>query len=368
MRPTGVGRYSLRLLTAMANSNEDMQIKALVDRKVLECGIFGAIADASSISLVPVDIPPIGPFRDLKYLVQKGQWGKYDVFHCLSSNYPAVMSRKGVVTIHDLKYIRYPRYLGPIWLPKLAYLQFIYRRALSRCMRVIVDASCTRDDILAKFPWIESTKIRVVHLAGQLDFSSNARKEAPTAAIPNEPYFLYVGEQRPHKNLPMLLRAFEMFRTTEQGADHRLVLAGARHASADHDTTALGIRMGDSLVQLGSVTDAELLRLYRHAQALVFVSLYEGFGLPTLEAMAAGIPVLASRTPALMEVGGEACLYADPLNPSDIADKMVLIASDEALRRRLVDKGRQWSASFSWERTASETIAVYREVASDASS
>jgi glycosyltransferase involved in cell wall biosynthesis len=237
----------------------------------------------------------------------------------------------GVVTIHDLAFERYPddfsRRTG-------AKYRFFTRRAARSAERVICVSQHTADDVAATYG-VDESRIRVIPEAPAL--------AAGTAEPPPGPYVLAVGDLRAKKNLGRLVEAWQ-----RAGIPHRLVLAG------------LGTMEVPGGVELtGYVDDARLDALMRGADLLVHPSLYEGFGLVVLEAMARGTPVAAARATALPETGGDAAEYFDPLDVDDMAAAILraLGRADDLARR-----GREWAAGFSWEATGAATADVYREL------
>ena len=165
---------------------------------------------------------------------------------------------------------------------------------------------------------------------------------------------IFVGLLKPHKNVARLLRAFARVRDR---IPHRLVLV-ARHRdvrNVDRDALALAAKLGDRVELLDEVPFAELLARVRAAQAAVQPSLHEGFGLPAVEAMAAGTPVLASRAGAMPEVCGDAALYCDPESEEDIARALLALGTDATLRARLAEAGRRRAHQFSWDACAATT-------------
>jgi glycosyltransferase involved in cell wall biosynthesis len=179
-----------------------------------------------------------------------------------------------------------------------------------------------------------------------------------------DPFFLYVGAAYPYKNLPRLLDAFALF-LRRSANPFQLVLAG------DHEQFAPPLReraerigIAERVIFPGTVSEAELVALYEAARAYVFVSLREGFGLPGLEAMTRGSPVVAARAGSLPEIYGESAEYCDPHDAESIATALSHVATDEELRLRLAERGRQRAAEFSWRRMAEETLAVYRDALS----
>jgi glycosyltransferase involved in cell wall biosynthesis len=175
-------------------------------------------------------------------------------------------------------------------------------------------------------------------------------------------FSLIVGQGSPYKNQPTMIRAF--VEAMGSRTDHKLVLV-RRFSRVDREMQQLLARpeVARVVVPVSHVTDQILFALYRHARMLLFVSRYEGFGLPALEAMAFGLPVLGSTSPAVLEVTGDAALHADPENQRDIADKIRRLDQDEPLRQRLIEAGTARVHEFTWERAARQTLDVYREAA-----
>jgi glycosyltransferase involved in cell wall biosynthesis len=251
----------------------------------------------------------------------------------------------GVVTVHDLAFEAHPedfsRRTG-------AKYRFFAPRAARSAELVICDSAFTRDDLCARYA-IDPHKVRVVPLAPALP--------AGTAEPPPGPYVLAVGDLRAKKNLGRLVEAWRDLRA--QGIEHRLVLAGMDAGGGPALRAAAG---GEPLELTGYAPPEHLDALLRGADLLVHPSLYEGFGLPMTEAMARGCPVAAAQASALPEVAGDAAVYFDPLDVSGMAAAIRGALEDEALRERLVERGRARVAALSWERTARETAAVYREL------
>jgi glycosyltransferase involved in cell wall biosynthesis len=251
----------------------------------------------------------------------------------------------GVVTVHDLAFEAHPE--GFSTRTGLKYRTLVPRAARS-AERVICDSAFTRDDLRLRYG-VDGGKVRVIPLAPAL--------AAGDATPPEGPYVLAVGDLRPKKNFARLATALAELHAG--GLPHRLVIAGVDAGERERIRAAAG----DAPVELpGYVGDEVLDALMRGADLLVHPSLYEGFGLVLLEAMARGCPVAAARATALPETAGDAAAYFDPLDTGDIAVVIGRVLGDRELREELIERGRRRVREFSWERTAGETLGVYREL------
>ena len=269
-----------------------------------------------------------------------------DLVHAPNCFLPLRRPCPGVVTVTDLAFEAFPDDFGRRtgW----KYRTFT-PRAVRSAQRVIAISAFTRDDLVARYG-IDAAKVRVIHLAPALAVGS-------AAPPPGGPYLLAVGDLRAKKNHERLVRAWRTLRA--DGLAHRLLLAGADAGEGPRLRAAAG---GEPLEITGYVDDAQLDALMRGADLLVHPSLYEGFGLVVVEAMARGVPVVAARTTALPEAGGDAALYADPLDVEDLAESIRTVLEDAERRTSMVAAGRARAAQLSWERTARETAAVYQEL------
>lgn len=248
-----------------------------------------------------------------------------------------------VVTVHDLVPVRWPGTM-PRW--HRFYTTTSMRRILDAADRIITPSQDTADDVAALLG-VSLDKIRVIRLGVDKVFS---RPAAPAPAA-LQPYILFVGTPEPRKNLAKLVSAMTILRG--RGFQERLVIAGSGGWGDD-------VLRSPFVERAGRVSDVELHSLYSHAACVVIPSLHEGFGLPALEAMASGAPVVAANSGALPETTGNAAVMVNALRPEAIADGIAEALSD---RSSLVARGRERAKEFSWENTAALTTAVYREVA-----
>lgn len=288
-----------------------------------------------------------------------GEWiaGACDVVHGLNYFTPSVRHARRVATIHDLTALRFPQWHTPAVQRYAARL----RRTASRHDLLIADSKATMEDIVTLLG-VPSERIRVVPLAAGPGFvpqeGGTVDRVLGSLGI-RRPYLLHVGSLEPRKNLVRLLQAFERSQARDS---HDLLLIGATGWRNDN-IFALAERLAPRVRILSGVAAADLPAVYAGATALVYPSLWEGFGLPPLEAMACGTPVACSATSSLPEVVGDAAVTFDPLDKVAIAHAMDLLVGDSALRQALAAAGLERASLFSWERTAAATLAAYLELA-----
>ncbi|NLG96492.1 MAG: glycosyltransferase family 4 protein [Chloroflexi bacterium] len=250
-----------------------------------------------------------------------------------------------VVTIHDASVYAFPQAYS---LPFRTKYRLSYLKA-ARSARMIITVSEFSKQELVRWCKAKPDRIEVIpHGSEQLMGVVPDASILQRAGFENEKYFLGVGSQSPHKNFHGLIEAF---RRLDRG-DIRLVLVGGKF---DRVFQSSNNELPENTVHLGYVKDAELKALYQNAVGFVFPSFYEGFGLPVLEAMTAGCPVICSKTASLPEVGEDAVLYADPHDPDTITQKMIALLSSESLREILRNAGCAQAKKFSWETTARST-------------
>lgn len=226
------------------------------------------------------------------------------------------------------------------------------RRAVMAAQGVICISENTKKDLLEMYP-LDEKKVKVTPLASGIDASMVHGPER----VPDRPYFLYVGLRYGYKNFDGLLSAFAGVQ--QKRRDTLLCVVGAPFSDSEARRMAeLGV--ANAVEFFGHVTDPHLAKLYHRSVAFIYPSLYEGFGIPPLEAMACGAPVVASDRSSLPEVVGNAGILFDPDKTSDLADIMIMLADDPSQREQLIAKGIVRAKAFSWEKTVAETMEVYR--------
>jgi len=263
---------------------------------------------------------------------------------------PLLRGVRSVVLAHDLLPLRYPQF-SPLLAYHLAYVPLVLHRAV----RVLCNSEATAREVHGRLG-VSARRLEPIRLG----FDPGLLRPL---GLERQPFFLVLGRHDPHKNLARVLQAFAA--VPDPGGELRLVLVGPQ----DRRTTPQLQRLADELGIAGRcdwlpwVSDAERLELLNRCRALVMVSLWEGFGLPALEAMACGAPVIAARAGALPEVVGDAALLVNPRDPGEIAAAMAALERDGALARRLSEGGPARAAGFRWQDTAAHVTGILRELA-----
>jgi glycosyltransferase involved in cell wall biosynthesis len=268
---------------------------------------------------------------------------------------PVRTDQRLVVTVHDLAFQRFPELFPPRW-------RWLYRTGLraaeKRADAILVPSQSTADDLTASTS-VQASRVYVTPLAPSLAVSDEDPDEVFERLGVARPYVLSVGTVEPRKNLVRLVRAY---RQVAPEVPHALVLAGAPGWRAETLEAELARPGPGTIVRTGSVSGEDLDVLYRGADVFAYPSLYEGFGLPVVEAMAHGVPTLASNASSFPEVAGDAALLVDPTDVSEIAEGLARLLTEAGLADDLRQRGLQRAATFTWAATARATLDVYRHL------
>jgi glycosyltransferase involved in cell wall biosynthesis len=286
-----------------------------------------------------------------------------NLFHAPHYVLPPLTPCRAVVTIHDCIHLRFPQYL-PNRLG-YAYARSALWIAAHRSARVLTVSEASKRDILRYFR-IPESKITVIHNAIDERFN----EEPPADEVMrvreryqlNDPFILYAGNIKPHKNLERLIEAFHIIRRGELEHVKLLIIGDEISKYATLRRTVHRYKLHKHVRFFGFVPDATLAILYRLARVFVFPSLYEGFGLPPLEAMASGTPVITSNVSSLPEVVGDAAMLIDPYKPDAIAGAMRRVLVDDRLRDDMRERGLARSREFSWGQSIRRVRQIYEEV------
>ena len=358
----GIGRYVVSLAQAMAPLlARDERLILLRDPSQPSPWNLTALA-GERVQVVDVSVSPFSPLQQLMIPRLLRRLGA-DLYH---SPYYLMPYRTGcptLLTVHDLIPLLFPKHST---IQARLFFRWATALALRTAHRVIAVSEATRRDLLAHFR-IPTRRVVTIPEAADQAFHRRPPDEAKAVRQEHdlpEQYILYLGSNKPHKNLARLIEAFS--RITFHASRFTLVIAGVwdpRYPEARQRAESLAL--GKAVRFLGPVAERDLPALYSGATLFTFPSEYEGFGLPVLEAMACGTPVACSNISSLPEVVGDAALTFDPTNTNAIANALNRLLSDTDLRADLRERGLRQAAQFSWERTARDTLAVYRQTVRD---
>lgn len=258
---------------------------------------------------------------------------------------------KQLAAIHDINFAHRPKDLP--WL-KAKYYNYFFPRFAHRAKRIVTVSYFSKEDISRTYK-INNDKIDVVYNGVNTLYlpTSEVEKEIVRAKYSDgNEYFLFIGSLHPRKNICGLLRAYDAFRTSVDSKVKLLVVGESMFKTSDIELAYEGMRYKDDVVFTGRLSEEDLHQVLGAAMVLTFVPFFEGFGIPVIEAMNAGVPVICSNTTSLPEVGGHAVLYVDPFSRSQIMDAMIKIFQEKELRDLLVLKGFEQKEKFSWDKTA----------------
>ncbi len=355
----GVGRYSANLLRHLVTAGSGHSFIAYCDpdsaHKVPDHpGIEKRIVSQPVFS-VPAQVSWAREIKD----------SKVDLFHSPHFPVPLMYDGAKVTTIHDVIPLVYPQSM-----PSKAgriYFRNMSRLATRRSHAVITVSQASKVDIV-KHLKVSEDKVRVIYEAVEMDYCPMDRAAAKKIVADQwgvtDPFLLYVGAHKPHKNIPGLVKAYSQLEPA-MVAQFPLVLAGEEDKRFPEVQQAIKkLKLRRSVISLGFVEEKRLAALYSASRALCYPSLSEGFGFPPLEAMACGAPVVASNQSCMPEVLGDGAYMVDVRNIGEFTEALHLILTDEDLRGDLRRRGAAKVAEYSWDRAAAETIAVYEELMS----
>lgn len=355
----GAGVYTCNLIRALAAVDDENEYVVFA-----RDGAFDDLQRERpqfQVAHVSAGSRPLRLFWEQLLLPFQAKGRAIDVVHSPHHTAPVLtLGCRRVVTFHDLTFFilpeRYPR-------ARRLYFRSVSWTAAKVADRLICPSQVVMDDIV-RLLHVSPAKVRPIAEAAAPEFRPLEDKAAlerfRLKYLLPEHYILSVGSLEPGKNRTTLLKAFAKLR--RQGIEHKLVVAGQRawkYRDDLHLVEELDLK-GD-VIFTGYIPEEEMPALYNAADLFVFPSLYEGFGLPVLEAMACGVPVVASNVSAIPEVAGDAALLIDPRDPDLLCDSLARVLKDDRLRATLRRRGLERAAQFSWEKAARETIEVYRE-------
>jgi len=366
----GAGRYILNLIKGMLSLDED-----------IEYILFGTCSDSRYLPLAyglkqefPHSHMGFRFFKAGQKMLKTRELLRFppiellglrgDIVHAMDYNIPPTINKNIILTIHDLAFMRFPE-LNFEWFIK-KYSRMVAKNTLLS-KKILAPSQSTAHDIHKYFN-TEKHKIETVHLAAAPAFrllpSSEIDCLVPEAFGIKPPFLLSVGTIEPRKDFPTLIGAYNTARQRQPGFIHRLVIAGRTGWKSEETyRTREASPYKDDIIFTGRLTDRELVQMYNQADVFVYTSLFEGFGLPPLEAMSCGLPVICTDSSSLTEVVDDAGILVPPGNTRVFAEKILLVTGSRDLKKKLSQSSLKRAGEFSWKKTAEKTLSVYREAA-----
>jgi glycosyltransferase involved in cell wall biosynthesis len=367
---SGVGVYTRNLIRSLSLLDQRNQYlllfdnQELMERELLETG--AANRNNISAKLLPYSVFSLRNQLSLPHSLR--QFGT-DVFHSPNFMIPlAGVQQKSVVTVHDLIPLLFPHYTRR---SKKRRVFPIYKRIMGRIARladaILADSECTRQDILRTLK-VPGQKVHRIHLGVDEKFSpgpstGRVRRRFGISGT----LLLCVGRQDPYKNVIAAVKAFEIIARRRSDLNCHMLIVGEKDPRYPEVSDYISRRnLSGEVVTTDYLADDDLVDAYREADLLIHLSLYEGFGLPPLEAMACGTPVVCSDRSSLPEVLGDAACFTNPYNAPKAAENIITVLTNETLRSQLIAKGIKQAARYRWETTARQVVGVYRKVVAGA--
>ncbi len=347
----GYGYFIYEVLRRMVNEHPEHEFLFIFDRPFNKRFVF-----SSNVKAIVAGPPARHPvlwkwWYDIQIprLLKKH---KADIFLSCDGFCSLTTKVPQCLVVHDLSFIHYPSFIRR---SHLLFYKHFTPKFLEKAKSIATVSAFSKNDIVSRYK-VKEEKITVVYSAAKeifhpVDF--NTQEQTRNKYSGGKNYFIYAGAIHPRKNLVQLLKAFSVFKK-RQKSDWKLVLAGRLAWKYERFKESLkSYKYRDDVVLTGYIEEKELADLIGSAYALVYPSLFEGFGVPVVEAMRCHIPAVTSINSSMQEIAGDAALYANPTDHADIADKMMLLYKDESLRNRLIQKGIERSKEFNWDNTAS---------------
>lgn len=353
----GIGRYSQELFTRVLKMDQANRY-FLFYNKSLEPALLEDLEQYPNAVLVEANFRHYSLLEQTSFLKLLNKYN-LDLAHFPNFNVPYFYQKPFVVTIHDMVHHK----IGGAKRSHLAHF-FAYKKiianAAAKARKIITVSEYSKKDIV-NFLQLPPGKVTVIYEGASLvpEISENKVREVKKSYLLEKPYFLFVGVLERKKNLVNLTRGFDYFLQKYKLKMDFVIVGKSDSHYPEIKHHALDIKNPANLVFTGQVSDEELRALYRGAYAFVSASLHEGFGLPGVEALAFGLPLLVSNIEVFNEIYDNAAVYFNPLDPEDIGEKMNLLARDGQFHRQLQQKSFERSANFNWDKTAKETLEVY---------
>ncbi|MEX0616510.1 MAG: glycosyltransferase family 1 protein [Candidatus Woykebacteria bacterium] len=358
----GIGRYTDNLLSNLSEIDKKNEYVVILRKSNFH--LFNPVGDNFKKILIDAHWYSIKEQILLPLILYKE---KPDLVHFPHFNIPVLWNGKFVVTVHDLIFSRFGQAISQskVYPLKKTLYELILKKGVSRAEKIMVPSSSVRKELLKKFK-VPGEKVVVAYEGaeevftkyGEKDLSEGEKKKVLATYGIKEPFIITVGNSYPYKNVGRVLEALENL-----PGNLNLVHVTKRDTfSMDLIDQAKNLNLSKRLIITGHISDEDLASLYNLSEAFVFPSISEGFGLPGLEAMAAGAPVICSDIVVFREVYGEGALYFNPNKPVEISEKVSLILHDSKLKVEMIKKGFLEVEKYSWRKMAQQTLDVYNTI------
>ncbi len=346
----GLGRFAHETLKRIAQNHPEHQFLFIFDRPYSEEFVYEK-------NVIPIVAFPPARHPLLWYLFF--EWGipriirkyKPDLFLSPDGWLSLRTEVPQIAVVHDLNFLHNPQWVEPV---SRQYYRYFFPRFIRKATQLLTVSEFTRNDIASRFS-IPKEQIEVVYngcSSGFFPLAELPQKEIKNSYSQGEDYFLVLGLVHPRKNLARIIKAFTAFKQQSAIKVKLLVVGSLRYMTAEVKQALRESPFGSDIVFTGRMSDQELQKVMASSLGLVYASLFEGFGIPILEAMHCEVPVIASNTSSMPEVGGEAALYVDPYSVDSIASAMNSLFQDKELRKELIDKARTQRERFQWDKSA----------------
>ena len=367
VRADGLSNYVRHLLVHLLQLNETDEYVVLLTPSFWEELKRGGWGERPRTHPIVTTIPFMGPVQQVRLPWLACRLPRADVYHYLHFDMPLAVPTRSVVTIFDVNHVQFPTYFDSLRWLKRGYSVVTTALSLAKATHVVTISHTTKRQLLSCFSWVDPDHVTVVYCGLNDRFGTAFPASAQVGAFRRryglgaERFILYVGTSRPHKNLPRLLEAYSRLRRSA-AIPHRLVWVGSAHDGGAVQAMIKTLSLEGAVMPVGYLEAEELPLAYAAAEAFVFCSLSEGFGMPLLEAMASGVPIVTSNTGTLAEIVGDSAIRVDPYSVDAIAEGLQRVLTSEPMRRDLSQRGRQRVEAFSWEKSAKHMREIYARV------
>ncbi len=354
-KSSGIGRYYETIIKEI--SKNKIEIITAIPSKY-KSAFYEEFKHIQSIEPIFVNYDKISAkgFIQHSLLLKKINY-KVDMFFFPHINLPLFFPKKTIVTIHDL--IPFTKYWDRSIFKKYLFKYFL-KRSIKKTKKIICISNTVKNELMS-YSKLAQKKAQVIYEFPEEKFVNNKYNKEEN--IINKPYILFIGNRKRHKNLKNLLLAFNELK---ESLNHLLVIAGSKDSKLDEvDELIYTLKLQDKVMQIVSPDDTTIINLYKFADLFIFPSLFEGFGLPPLEAVSMGCPVIMSNIPILKEIFNNSALYFDPFDIKDISSCINKVLSNDILKKSLLKNEQQRIKYFNKEEIIKKYIALFNEVVDD---